>query len=129
MLTTNLKKLKPWVGETEHLCRPDLAMGCQFVTFDLEPGPCGSMGYLGVPSQPWVADRHDFVLTRPPSNNASTLCLGHHILLHSCLLTLSNFGTPRCLIFCQSTGCLFYCHINLGFVSTWAAWLRWGHEC
>lgn len=36
--------------QTEHLCQPDLAMGCQFVTFDLgwtmQLGPGG----LGLPT-------------------------------------------------------------------------------
>lgn len=44
------------MGQSEHLCRPDLAMGCQFVTFDVE---------LGVPQWPWSADQPD-VLTAPP---------------------------------------------------------------
>lgn len=37
-----------WVGQAEHLCGPDLAVGRQFVTFDLELERLVD-GYLGVP--------------------------------------------------------------------------------
>lgn len=52
-----MKDFKRWVGQSEHLCWPVLAMGCQFVTFDEE---------VGVPRWPWSADQPDVVLTAPP---------------------------------------------------------------
>lgn len=49
------------------------------------------------------------------SNNTPTLHFWHRVWLQSCLLTISNFGPPRCLMSCQSTCCLFYRHVNLVF--------------
>lgn len=74
MLTTNLKHFKPWVGQTEHLYRPDLAVGCQLVTFDLDHGPCSSVVYLECL---WIAHQGDFVLARPPIMLTSSLLALH----------------------------------------------------
>lgn len=107
------KKFKHWIGHKKHLCRPDLAMGCQFVTFDLEPGQCGLSGYLG--SALTALDcLPAWFCSHRASKNAPALHFWHHIWLRSCLLTISNFGPPRCLISCQST-CLFYLPVNLVF--------------
>lgn len=115
MLTTDLKNFKPWVGPSEHLCRPDLAMGCQFVTFDVELGPCSLMGYLGASALMALERQPACCCSHRAPGNASTLQFWHCISLQSCLLTASNFGPPRCPMSCQSTCCLFYRHMNLVF--------------
>lgn len=58
----------------EHLYRPDLAVGCQLVTFDLDHGPCSSVVYLECP---WIAHQGDFVLARPPIMLTSSLLALH----------------------------------------------------
>lgn len=55
---------RPWVGQAEHLCGPDLARGCPLLTFDLELERLVG-GYLG-PLTPWVAHQHGFVTAGPP---------------------------------------------------------------
>lgn len=68
------------------------------------------------------------ILFSRASNNASTLHFWHCIWPQSCLLTISNFGPPRCLMSCQSTCCLFYRHGNLVFRVHLGS-MAWTGEC
>lgn len=98
-------------GQTEYLCRPNSALGCQHVTFDLDwPMQLSALvgALVALDGPPAWFGPHGI------SSSAPTLHFWHCIWLQSCFWTISNFGPPRCLMSCQSTCCLSYRHVNLG---------------